>query len=218
MNRDKPLSALRQNYEAGNLREDSVHNDPIEQFRQWFNVAHQAGLHEPNAMNLATVDADSGRVSSRMVLLKDLDERGFVFYTNYESRKARELEGTQNAALCFWWDVLERQVRIEGAVTRVSPQESDEYFASRPRGSRIGAIASQQSTVLSAYEVLESRYAQVSEQYPEGAEIPRPANWGGYRLSPCLIEFWQGRPSRLHDRLRYQLSARGQWEIERLSP
>jgi pyridoxamine 5'-phosphate oxidase len=153
-----------------------------------------------------------------MVLLKAVDSSGFSFFTNYDSQKSQDLAANANAALCFWWSSLERQVRVQGEVVKVSKQESDKYFNSRPRGSRIGAIASQQSQVIASSEILEQQVESVALQYQDQDDIPRPEYWGGYRVKPRLIEFWQGRPSRLHDRIRYVLDANGNWQIERLSP
>ena len=207
---------LRKEYMQRGLDEGDLDADPIRQFQAWFDAARAASPFEPNAMALATVGAD-GRPSVRMVLLKGLDERGFVFYTNYESRKGRELEDTPWAALDFFWPEMERQVRVEGNVERVTAEESDNYFHSRPVGSQLGAAASRQSEVIPDRDVLERRVAELGEQYRD-QEIPRPEYWGGYRVVPDFIEFWQGRLNRLHDRLRYRLSADGSWKIERLSP
>lgn len=207
---------LRKEYMQRGLAEGDVDANPIRQFQAWFDAARAASPFEPNAMALATVGAD-GRPSVRMVLLKGLDERGFVFYTNYGSRKGRELEETPWAALDFFWPEMERQVRVEGNVERVTAEESDTYFHSRPVGSQLGATASRQSEIIPDRDVLEQRVAELSEQYRD-QEIPRPEYWGGYRVVPDFIEFWQGRVSRLHDRLRYRLSADGSWKIERLSP
>lgn len=207
---------LRKEYMQRGLDEGDMDADPIRQFQTWFDAARAASPFEPNAMALATVGAD-GRPSVRMVLLKGLDERGFVFYTNYESRKGRELEGTPWAALDFFWPEMERQVRVEGNIARVTAEESDNYFHSRPVGSQLGATASHQSEIISGRDVLERRVAELGEQYRD-QEIPRPEYWGGYRVVPDFIEFWQGRLNRLHDRLRYRLSADGSWKIERLSP
>ncbi|HET9980733.1 MAG TPA: pyridoxamine 5'-phosphate oxidase [Ktedonobacterales bacterium] len=207
---------LRKEYMQRGLAEGDVDANPIHQFQAWFDAARAASPFEPNAMALATVGAD-GRPSVRMVLLKGLDERGFVFYTNYESRKGRELEETPWAALDFFWPEMERQVRVEGNVERVTAEESDTYFHSRPVGSQLSATASRQSEIIPDRDVLEQRVAELSEQYRD-QEIPRPEYWGGYRVVPDFIEFWQGRVSRLHDRLRYRLSADGSWKIERLSP
>lgn len=211
------LADLRTNYSRASLDEADVASDPIRQFDKWFNEALDAQLPEPNTMTLATVDAE-GRPSARIVLIKGVDERGFVFFTNYESRKGRELAHNPNAALLFYWIELERQVRVEGRIEKTSAAQSDAYFASRPAGSRIGAWASEQSAVIANRGVLEAREREFSERY--GENPPRPPHWGGYRLVPDAIEFWQGRPSRLHDRLRYTRDAASNapWTIERLSP
>lgn len=210
------IADLRREYMLQGLDEASVDPNPIRQFQQWFAEAVQAELPEPNAMTLATVAADN-RPSARMVLLKDADEAGFVFYTNYESRKGRELAQNPWAALVFWWVELERQVRVEGFVGRVTAEESDAYFQSRPYGSRLGAWASQQSQVVAGRAVLERRLEELTAAYQD-REVPRPPYWGGYRLKPTVIEFWKGRPNRLHDRLQYRLRDDGAWLIERLSP
>jgi len=207
---------LRKEYMQRGLDESDVDADPFRQFAAWFDEARAASPVEPNAMALATVGAD-GRPSLRMVLLKGADERGFVFYTNYQSRKGRELADTPWAALAFFWPEMERQIRIEGRVEPVSVEESDTYFHSRPVGSQLSASASRQSEVIAGREELEQRVAALSAQY-QNQEIPRPENWGGFRVIPDAIEFWQGRASRLHDRLRYRLLASGGWQIERLSP
>ncbi len=190
--------------------------NPFKQFEQWFQAAVAAEPVLPEAVSLATATRE-GRLSSRMVLLKDFDERGFVFYTNYESRKGTELAENPNAALVFYWRQLERQICITGTVSKVSREESEAYFRTRPRGSQIGALTSRQSQAIANREVLESRFQQLMSEY-EGREIPLPSYWGGYRLSPATIEFWQGRSDRLHDRFLYKRQSSGQWQLERLSP
>ncbi len=190
--------------------------DPIRQFHVWFDQVLAAGAIEPNAMTLAT-STPEGRPSARIVLLKGFDEWGFTFFTNYESRKGRELAANPFAALVFFWADLERQIRVEGRVERVSEAESDAYFASRPRGARFGAWASRQSAIVPGREILEARLGELERQYPDG-DLPRPTLWGGYRVIPDAIEFWQGRPNRLHDRLLYSRRDCGGWRIERLSP
>jgi pyridoxamine 5'-phosphate oxidase len=210
------IDELRKDYLLFNLREEDLDPDPIRQFHAWFDQAVRSEVPEVNAMALATATPD-GRPSVRIVLLRGIDLRGFTFFTNYESRKACELEANPHASVVFFWQGLERQVRIEGQVERVSAEESDRYFHSRPAGSRIGAWASPQSQVIPSRDMLESQVRELEDQYAEGA-IPRPPNWGGYRLVPDSIEFWQGRPSRLHDRLRYTRQSQGGWLIERLAP
>jgi pyridoxamine 5'-phosphate oxidase len=198
------------------LREADVDPDPFRQFRCWLDQAITARLHEPFAMTAATATAD-GRPSARTVLLRGFDEQGFVFYTDYESRKGRELAANPRVALLFHWAELERQVRIEGTVERTTAQESDRYFASRPWESRLSASASKQSEVVANRELLERRVAELRSLYADG-NVPRPPNWGGFRVIPCSFEFWQGGPNRLHDRLRYYPLAEGGWGLERLSP
>ena len=212
------LHSLRVDYRKGELLESDVAADAIEQFARWFDEAKQAGLREPNAMTLATADA-SGAPSARIVLLKDFDARGFTFYTNYESRKARDLAANPRASLVFFWEQIERQVRIEGTVEKVSREDSQAYFDLRPRNARVGAWASRQSTTLSSRDELETREKQLDADFRArfGESVPLPDHWGGYRVIPTAIEFWQGRPSRLHDRLRYT-RVPGAWRIERLSP
>lgn len=212
---DASVADLRKDYHLEGLRETDVDSDPFQQFQTWFDQALAAKLPEPNAMTLATCTTD-GKPSARIVLLKGFDERGFVFYTNYQSQKGQEIADNPQAALVFWWAELERQVRIEGRVEKVSAQESDTYFYSRPLNSRIGAWASEQSRAIANREVLEQRAEELKVKYEE--DVPRPPHWGGFRVIPSSIEFWQGRPSRLHDRLRYSRSDNGNWLIERLSP
>jgi pyridoxamine 5'-phosphate oxidase len=209
------IADLRQDYRYQALLESDVSADPFQQFQLWFDQAVAAELPEPNAMTLATVTAD-GRPAARMVLLKGCSPEGFVLYTNYHSRKGQELAQTPYAALVFWWAELERQVRVEGKIYRVSDAETEAYFHSRPRGSQIGAWASEQSEVICDRNILQTRLHALEQQYQD-RPIPRPPHWGGYRLTPNLIEFWQGRPNRLHDRLCYRLIDQ-QWKIERLSP
>lgn len=213
---DISVADLRKDYQLQGLKETDVDVSPFKQFQIWFDQALAAQLPEPNAMTVATA-TQSGIPSARIVLLKGFDERGFVFYTNYHSHKGQELTDNPQAALVFWWAELERQVRIEGRVEKVSDQESDEYFHSRPFNSRLGAWASIQSQVIENREVLERRAQELKTKY-ENSDVPRPPHWGGFRVIPSAIEFWQGRSSRLHDRLLYRLLDNGTWLIERLSP
>jgi len=210
-----PLAELRKEYSLAGLVEKDLAKDPYRQFEKWFHEAEAAKLTEPNAMILATAGKD-GRPSARTVLLKGFDGRGFMFFTNYESRKGRELEGNPHASLVFPWLPLERQVIIEGSVTKVSREESDAYFHSRPRASQIAAWGSPQSTLISSRAVLEESVKALEEKYA-GREVPLPPHWGGWRVSPATVEFWQGRRSRLHDRLRYRRQ-KDEWIVERIAP
>jgi pyridoxamine 5'-phosphate oxidase len=209
------IADIRTDYSQAALSETETDADPIIQFSKWFNEAVSAQVPEPNAMGVSTVD-ENGKPSSRILLIKDFDQRGFTWFTNYDSRKGAELQKNPHAALLFHWVALERQVRIEGSVVRVLAEESDRYFQSRPIKSRLGAIASLQSQPIADRTALEAQYAQAEVQY--GDHPPRPENWGGYRLQPNYVEFWQGRRSRLHDRIVYRLNPQGGWERQRLQP
>ncbi len=215
MSQDNDILKLRKNCQTELLEKHNIPKNPFSLFQQWFDEALTTDFVEPNAMNLATVNCN-GVVSSRMVLLKAFDNKGFVFFTNYKSQKAQDLQDTNQAALTIWWDKLYRQVCIFGKVEKVTREESVEYFNSRPIGSKLGATASQQSQVIENYSVLESEYMRLEQLYKD-KKIPCPDHWGGYRVAPKYIEFWQGRPNRLHDRIRFK-SSDGGWEIERLSP
>ncbi|WP_229698371.1 pyridoxamine 5'-phosphate oxidase [Wenjunlia tyrosinilytica] len=211
---------MRKQYRAQGLVATELAADPLRQFAHWFADAAAGGIDEPNAMVLSTADAQ-GRPSSRTVLLKSFDDRGFVFFTNYGSRKGTELTENPHASLLFPWHPIARQVIVDGGVTRVGEDETERYFRSRPHGSQLGAWASAQSTVIGSREELERRYAELVARYPEGGEpVPVPRFWGGYRVQPETIEFWQGRENRLHDRLRYRSAPEAPtgWTVERLSP
>jgi pyridoxamine 5'-phosphate oxidase len=212
---DPTLAAMRRDYAAAGLAEEDALADPIAQFERWFDDARRAEVHEPNAMTLATVDA-AGQPAARVVLLKGVDRRGLAFFTNRDSRKARELFANPRAALVFWWGPLQRQVRFEGTVEDVEAAEADAYFASRPKGSQLAAWASAQSSVIADRAALEAAERAHRERFGQ-EEVPRPPFWGGYRLVPAVVEFWHGRASRLHDRLRYTRTTDG-WRIERLAP
>ena len=209
------LAALRAEYAREGLDEADAGDDPVALFGRWLADAVAAGIHEPNAMAVATADA-SGRPSVRIVLLKGFDESGAIFYTNYDSRKGRDLAANPRASAVLLWHQLQRQVRIEGPVDRVDPQQSDAYFASRPRGAQVGAAASEQSRRIESREALEARVADTARAF-DGRDVERPEHWGGYRIGLEAIEFWQGRPNRVHDRLRYTRADDG-WTVERLQP
>jgi pyridoxamine 5'-phosphate oxidase len=214
------VAAIRKDYTLAGLAEADLAPGPVAQFARWFAEAQAAVVPEPTAMTLATAGAN-GQPAARVVLLKGFDKRGFVFYSNYESAKGEDLAANPRAALSFFWPQLERQIRIEGDVERVSREESKAYFDSRPLGSRLGATLSRQSAVVSGRAELEAAFAELQARYGDGADVPLPENWGGYRVRPRSVEFWQGRPSRLHDRLRYRRDAGGDgdhWTVERLAP
>lgn len=210
------LAGLRREYAAAGLDETDLAPDWVTQFARWIAAASDAGLPEANAMVLATADT-AGQPSARTVLLKGYDERGFAFFTNYGSRKGSELAANPRAALVFPWHALERQVLVVGVVARLPDQDSEHYWARRPRGSQLGALASEQSQVIGSRRELEDRAAALARDHPEGTPVPRPSGWGGFRVRPATVEFWQGRIDRLHDRLRYRRAGTG-WTVERLSP
>ena len=213
----RDIAAWREEYADHGLVEADLGGDPITAFQVWLEDARVAGLHEPNAMVVSTADA-AGAPSSRMVLLKGIDQRGFVFYTNLGSRKGNELNVNPNCSLLFPWHPLERQVRIEGRVSAVDHDQADEYFASRPRGSQLGAWASPQSEVVSGRGYLDDRYRQVTDRFDGVEDVPRPPHWGGFRVRPHRMEFWQGRPGRMHDRIRFDRADETTWIVERLAP
>ena len=211
------IDALRKEYAQGKLDLADTPSDPIAQFKRWFEEAMNAEVPEPNAMTLSTATR-SGRPSARIVLLKGLEDGDFLFYTNYQSHKGRELEENPYAALTFLWHELQRQVRVEGRVERLSPEASTDYFQSRPKSSQIGAWVSPQSQRIESREVLEEREQELWEKYEDAEQLPRPEHWGGFRVMPHRIEFWQGRPSRLHDRINFERDASGEWRKSRLAP
>lgn len=210
------IADLRKEYASESLLETDIAKNPIEQFEKWWTQAINSQIVEPNAMTLATASCD-GMPSARIVLLKGFDRNGFVFYTNYKSFKGMQLDENPKACLVFFWKELERQVRITGLVKKNPDEENDRYFLSRPKGSQIGAITSPQSQTIESREWLDKKYLELSEQLKE-KEVKRPEDWGGYIVTPVIIEFWQGRPSRLHDRIQYTLEENGSWKIERLAP
>jgi pyridoxamine 5'-phosphate oxidase len=211
------LQAMRRDYELGALREEDLAPTWLEQFERWLAEAIEGGEAEPNALVVATAGAD-GRTGARTVLLKDVDERGFVFNTNYDSRKGSEIAENPRASLVFPWLDVRRQVVVDGTVEHVTPTEADAYFATRPREARISAHASPQSEVVESRDVLERRRDEVAARFPDSVDVPRPEHWGGLRVVPEAVEFWQGRANRLHDRLRYRLDESGAWVVERLAP
>jgi pyridoxamine 5'-phosphate oxidase len=210
------LADLRKDYSLAGLAEKDLARDPFRQFEKWFQEAEGAKIPEPNAMTLATADSD-GKPSARTVLLKGLDGRGFVFFSNYESRKGREVAGNPRVSLVFPWIAMERQVIVEGTATKMAREENEAYFHSRPRASQLGAWVAQQSSIITGREVLEDAMKALEKKHA-GAEVPLPPNWGGWRVAPETVEFWQGRRSRLHDRLRYRRGKEGAWTVERLAP
>lgn len=209
------LESIRKDYRLQSLLEKDVDADPIKQFEAWWGQVMQSGIDEPNAMTLAT-STTSGKPSARIVLLKAIKHNGFIFYSNYDSRKGQQIRDNPFVSLIFFWKELERQVRIEGGIRKISDEESDEYFSKRPLESRIGAWSSPQSEVIENRDILEKNVSDCTTRF--GSQIPRPPHWGGYIVDPTLIEFWQGRPGRLHDRLQYTVSEKLTWKIERLAP
>lgn len=213
---NKNIADIRRDYSCQSLSETDIAPDPVQQFEKWWHEAVRSKIDEVNAMTLATASPD-GLPSARIVLLKDFNEKGFVFFTNYESYKGQQLAENPKACLVFFWKELERQVRITGLVKKISEKESDEYFQSRPEGSRIGVWTSPQSRIIDSRTVLDEKFNELTAQM-EGTHIPRPSYWGGYLVQPVVFEFWQGRPNRLHDRIQYTLQDDGSWKIERLAP
>jgi pyridoxamine 5'-phosphate oxidase len=214
MNRD--IEDMRMNYTKGNLDEDSVLDNPIDQFKVWFEEATNSQILEPNALILATVNKNN-IPSARTVLLKEIDPGGFIFYTNYRSEKGQDIADNNNVSMVFLWKEIERQVRISGIAEKIDPSRSEKYFHKRPKGSQIGAWVSPQSTIIESRAVLENKKREIEKKYQDHDQLPLPEFWGGYIVKPVAIEFWQGRPSRLHDRIRYAL-VDGSWKIERLAP
>ena len=210
------LTHLRKEYAKATLDISTINHDPVLQFEKWFSEALKSDVHEPNAMNLATIN-EHGGPSSRIVLLKGIEEHRFQFYTNYQSKKGKELEHNPACALTFFWPELERQVRIEGVAERIDVAQSTAYFQSRPRNSQVGAWASPQSTIIKDREILEERLKKIEEKFEHTDKLPKPHQWGGFQIEPFLFEFWQGRPGRLHDRIEYLL-VESKWEIHRLAP
>ncbi len=216
MSDSKKIQDLREDYSKGELLETTIDKNPIIQFQKWFDEAVTAKVPEPNAFILATTMVDF-KPSARVMLLKGVEHDAFIFFTNYESRKGKELTWNPYASMVFFWKEMQRQVRVEGRVEKITKKESEEYFHSRPRASQLGALSSAQSSVLKNREEIDKKYTELDKKY-EGKEIPKPEKWGGYKVIPHVIEFWQGRTSRLHDRLRYTHHGKTKWEIERLSP
>ena len=210
------LGHKRKSYELNTLNKEDLSNHPIQQFQKWFDLAEKEGVSEPNAMSLATVSSDHSP-SVRIVLLKGFGERGLAFYTNYQSHKGQQLLANPKAAVVFWWDKIQCQIRVEGLVSKLSEQESEKYFHSRPRGSQLSAVASPQSAVITKHELIDRRI-QTEEKFKDIETIPKPSTWGGYVLKPHKFEFWQGRANRYHDRFEYFLSEDGRWNIHRLAP
>jgi len=211
------IDQLRTSYEKSSLNRSDLLDDPLTLFRQWFDSAISADIPEPNVMTLATIGTN-GSPSARIVLLKGIDEDGFIFYTNYQSRKGKELDQNPNAALVFYWHKMERQVRIEGQITKVDEETSKSYFQSRPKGSQVGAWASPQSRVIVDRQELDDRIVELTDIYQNYEDLPKPAHWGGYKLTPRYLEFWQGRADRLHDRFEYKKEDDNVWVINRLAP